>query len=130
MGDWAWNYILDIDSDVNIGDEIDVTILGYGDRKISLGRKQLLPDPLVDVAESLHAGIQVYGKVREIAKSGHIWVELSQYPKVCGVCPSNTCADVHEGDSVSCIIDKIDIEQHIIAKFICTDCKIQMCIFL
>src|SRR3989475_4671767 len=57
---------------VKVGDEVDVVVLDLkpSDRRISLGIKQALPDPWLQLAEKYPVGTIVTGKVRNIAEFG------------------------------------------------------------
>ncbi len=50
---------------VNVGDEIQVKVLKFDKEKqrVSLGFKQLTPDPWLDAAERYPIGAQVRGRV-------------------------------------------------------------------
>ncbi len=56
----------------NIGDTVEVQILGVDtdDRRISLGMKQLLPNPWETIAGKYRVGTTVQGKVRNITDFG------------------------------------------------------------
>ena len=62
---------------VKIGDELDVKILKISreKRKISLGLKQLLPDPWELAAEKYQQGMRIHGKVARVADFG-AFIEL------------------------------------------------------
>src|SRR6266852_1470043 len=55
-----------------VGDEVDVVVLDIkpSDRRVSLGMKQALPDPWLQLAEKYPIGTVVTGKVRNIAEFG------------------------------------------------------------
>jgi len=57
---------------VKVGDEVDVVVLDIkpSDRRVSLGMKQALPDPWLQIAEKYPVGTLVTGKVRNIAEFG------------------------------------------------------------
>ncbi len=57
---------------VNVGDEIDVMILGINeeDRKISLGMKQIEPNPWEIVKEKYHVSDVIRGTIRNITDFG------------------------------------------------------------
>ena len=56
----------------NVGDTVEVQILGVDteDRRISLGMKQLLPNPWETIAGKFRVGTTVQGKVRNITDFG------------------------------------------------------------
>jgi small subunit ribosomal protein S1 len=57
---------------VDIGDEVEVLVLGIDthDRRISLGMKQLTPNPWETIRERFEVGSRVRGKVRNITDFG------------------------------------------------------------
>jgi small subunit ribosomal protein S1 len=57
---------------VKVGDEVDVVVLDIkpSDRRVSLGMKQALPDPWLQIADKYPVGTVVTGKVRNIAEFG------------------------------------------------------------
>ena len=57
---------------VKVGEEVDVVVLDIkpSDRRVSLGIKQALPDPWLQIAEKYPVGTVVTGKVRNIAEFG------------------------------------------------------------
>ncbi|CAN5334734.1 hypothetical protein BH10ACI1_BH10ACI1_24500 [soil metagenome] len=59
------------------GDEVEVQILGIDseDHRISLGMKQLMPNPWETVRERYHVGDRIHGKVRNITDFG-VFVEI------------------------------------------------------
>jgi small subunit ribosomal protein S1 len=63
--DISWGRVSKPSEALQAGDEIEVTVLKFDKEKgrISLGRKQLLPDPWQTVAERFPVGARVQGKV-------------------------------------------------------------------
>jgi small subunit ribosomal protein S1 len=57
---------------VKVGEDVDVVVLDIkpSDRRVSLGIKQALPDPWLQLAEKYPVGTVVTGKVRNIAEFG------------------------------------------------------------
>jgi small subunit ribosomal protein S1 len=57
---------------VKVGEEVEVVVLDIkpSDRRISLGLRQALPDPWLQLAEKYPVGTVVTGKVRNIAEFG------------------------------------------------------------
>ena len=62
---------------MRVGDEIDVIVLKYdaGTERVSLGHKQLVPDPWSNVIERYPVGIRVSGKVVSLTDYG-AFIEL------------------------------------------------------
>jgi small subunit ribosomal protein S1 len=78
VGDLSWQRVDKPSSVLTVGQQLEVKILKLNrdTRKISLGRKQLLPDPWAQVAEGLQPGQRVRGKVVRLAEFG-AFVELA-----------------------------------------------------
>ncbi|HEX8369476.1 MAG TPA: 30S ribosomal protein S1 [Pyrinomonadaceae bacterium] len=57
---------------VNTGDEVEVQVLGIDpqDRRISLGMKQMQPNPWETVGDRYHVGDKVHGRVRNLTDFG------------------------------------------------------------
>jgi small subunit ribosomal protein S1 len=104
---------------VKVGDEVDVMVLDIkpSDRRVSLGMKQALPDPWMQVAEKYPVGSVVTGKVRNIADFG-VFVEIENgfdgLVHVSDVSWAGRIKDPHEnfkkGDKVTAKVLKIDAE--------------------
>ena len=62
---------------VNVGDEVDVIVLDVNraGKRISLGMKQVEPDPWATIEERYHPGARVAGKVRNLTDFG-AFIEL------------------------------------------------------
>jgi len=77
--DISWGRVSKPSEALQAGDEIEVTVLKFDKEKarISLGRKQLLPDPWLTVAERFPGGSRVQGKVVSVTDYG-AFVELEQ----------------------------------------------------
>jgi small subunit ribosomal protein S1 len=72
VSDLTWGRAPHPNSVVKPGDEIQVQVLKFDKEKqrISLGRKQLLPDPWATVPERFPAGTRVHGKVVGVTDYG------------------------------------------------------------
>src|SRR5579862_2464387 len=72
VSDLVWGRVPHPSSIVKQGDEIQVQILKFDKEKqrISLGRKQLLPDPWATVPERFPVGTRVHGKVVGVTDYG------------------------------------------------------------
>jgi small subunit ribosomal protein S1 len=77
VGDMAWHRVTKPSDVVTVGDSIEVKVLKINPegKRISLGRKQLAPDPWTTAAERFHVGDRVQGKVSRLADFG-AFVEL------------------------------------------------------
>ncbi|HTW66139.1 MAG TPA: 30S ribosomal protein S1 [Bryobacteraceae bacterium] len=77
VADMAWHRVAKPSDVVSQGDSIEVKILKINPetRRISLGLKQLAPDPWTVAAEHFHTGDRVQGKVSRLADFG-AFIEL------------------------------------------------------
>jgi small subunit ribosomal protein S1 len=120
VSDLSWGRVTNPADVVRPGDELDVQVLKFdrGKMRISLGRKQLLPDPWPSVAERYPAGSKVQGRIVGIVDYG-VFVELE--PGVEGLVhvsemswakrkqhPSKL---VQEGDAVEAVVLEVKPEQ-------------------
>jgi len=72
VSDMAWSKVKDPKSVVSEGDELEVKILkvAEGGKRISLGLKQLTPDPWTAIGEKLQMGDRVKGTVTRLTDFG------------------------------------------------------------
>ena len=77
VADMAWQRISKPSDAVSVGDSVEVKVLKINPetRRISLGMKQLMPDPWTLASEKLRVGERVQGKVSRLADFG-AFVEL------------------------------------------------------
>ena len=77
--DMSWGRLTHPRDLVNVGDEIHVKVLKFDKEKqrVSLGFKQLTPDPWLDAAERYPIGARVRGRVLSVTDYG-AFVELEQ----------------------------------------------------
>lgn len=77
VGDMAWHRVAKPADVVSPGDNIEVKILKVNaqNRRISLGMKQLQPDPWTVAGERFHVGDRVQGKVTRVTDFG-AFIEL------------------------------------------------------
>ena len=75
--DMSWGRVTHPSEVVRVGAEIDVVVLKYdaGTERVSLGHKQLVPDPWSNVIERYPVGIRVTGKVVSLTDYG-AFIEL------------------------------------------------------
>jgi small subunit ribosomal protein S1 len=75
--DLSWGRLKHPSEAVKVGEELEVQVLRFDKEKgrVSLGRKQLVPDPWAAVAEKFPAGARVKGKVVGITDYG-AFIEL------------------------------------------------------
>jgi len=77
--DMSWGRIKHPSEIMNVGDEIDLKVLKYDQEKerVSLGLKQLQPDPWESVSTQFPVGARVKGKVMSLADYG-AFVDLGE----------------------------------------------------
>jgi small subunit ribosomal protein S1 len=77
--DMSWGRLTHPRDLVNVGDEIQVKVLKFDKEKqrVSLGFKQLTPDPWLDATERYPVGAHVHGRVLSVTDYG-AFVELEQ----------------------------------------------------
>jgi small subunit ribosomal protein S1 len=120
VSDLSWGRVTNPADVVRPGDELDVKVLKFDREKmrISLGRKQLLPDPWPTVAERYAVGSKVQGRIVGIVDYGafveiepgveglvHVsamsWNKRKQHPSKL----------VQEGDTVEAVVLEVKPEQ-------------------
>ncbi len=109
---------------VNIGDEVEVMVLGINTDKqeISLGMKQILPNPWDDVSEKYPVGSQVKGTVRNLTNYG-AFIELEEgvdgLLHVSDMSWTRKIAHASEmlkkGDEIQCVVISVDEDRKRIA---------------
>lgn len=79
IADMSWKKIAHPSEVVAVGSEIEVLVLDYDQEnsKISLGLKQMTPDPWVDISQKFGEGAVVQGRITNIQSYG-IFVELEK----------------------------------------------------
>jgi small subunit ribosomal protein S1 len=77
--DMSWGRVKHPSEILNIGDEIQVKVLKYDNERerVSLGLKQLQPDPWESVREAYPTGKRLHGKVVSLAEYG-AFIELGE----------------------------------------------------
>ncbi len=79
VSDLSWGKVGHPSEILTVGQELEVAVLDFNekDEKISLGLKQLTPDPWSDIAEKYQAGQKIPGKVSSLTDFG-AFVELER----------------------------------------------------
>jgi small subunit ribosomal protein S1 len=72
VGDISWSRVTDPAAELSVGDVLDLKILKVDKQggKISLGLKQMSPDPWTQAAATLHPGDRVTGEVTRLTDFG------------------------------------------------------------
>jgi small subunit ribosomal protein S1 len=70
--DMSWARVGHPSEVVNVGDRVKVVVLKYDPERerVSLGMKQIMPDPWSTVSERLPIGLRIHGKVQSITDYG------------------------------------------------------------
>ena len=79
VSDISWGKSTHPAEHLSVGQEVEVVVLDFSekDEKISLGLKQLTPDPWANIAEKYQAGQKITGKVSSLTDFG-AFVELEK----------------------------------------------------
>lgn len=112
--DVAWEYIDDIHNYLLEGEELEIVVLGYDNdkKKLIVGRKQLLEDPLLNIADNLSVGDEIRGIVRKISKKNRAYIEIEN--KVIAEAEIPTGYTYPKGQEISGVISVIDVKQHLL----------------
>lgn len=72
VGDISWSRVADPSTELSVGDVLDLKILKVDKQagKISLGLKQMSPDPWTEAVEKLHPGDRVTGEITRLTDFG------------------------------------------------------------
>lgn len=111
--DITWGYIDDINNFLYAGMEIEVIIIGYEEerKKLRIGRKQLLDDPLLLQIDQFSIGSEIQGVVKKISKS-RAYIEIQNKAIVEASIPNGYTYPI--GNSISGNITNIDISNHLV----------------
>lgn len=111
--DVTWGYIDDINNFLYEGMEIEVTIIGYEEekKKLRVGRKQLLDDPLLSQIDQFATGNEIQGIVKKISKS-RAYIEIQNGAIVEASIPNGYTYPI--GKTISGNIISIDISKHLV----------------
>ena len=112
--DVAWGYIDDINNYLIEGEKIEVIVLGFDEnkKKLIVGRKQLLEDPLLIVTDKLSVGSRIEGILKKISKKNRAYIEIEN--KAIAEAEIPVGYTYPKGQSISGIIKSINKEQHLL----------------
>ncbi len=129
ISELAWSRVADPQEVVQVGQPVQVKILGYEEKdgrlKISLSLKQGSPEPWASLPSEIQVGNVIEGKVTRCMKFG-AFVELS--PGIEGLVPLSEMSDtkrvmrsdelIHEGERISVLIKDVSpSERRILLSF-------------
>lgn len=111
ISDISWNRVAKVGDMLSVGDAVEVKILKIdpATKRISLGMKQLTPEPWVEATQSLAAGQKIRGKVVRLADFG-AFVEIK--PGVDGLIPLSSMAwgkRIRKASDVLNVGDVVDV---------------------
>lgn len=111
--DITWGFIDDINNFLYEGMEIEVIIIGYEEekKKLRIGRKQLLDDPLLLQIDQFAIGDEIQGVVKKISKS-RAYIEIQNGAIVEAFIPNGYTYPIE--NSITGKITNIDISNHIV----------------
>lgn len=111
--DITWGFIDDINNFLYEGMEIDVIIIGYEEekKKLRIGRKQLLEDPLLLQIDQFAIGDEIQGDVKKISKS-RAYIEIQNGAIVEAFIPNGYTYPIE--NSITGKITNIDISNHLV----------------
>lgn len=112
--DVAWGFVDDIHNYLLEGEKIEVIVLGFDEekKKLLVGRKQLLEDPLLDVIDNLSVGNEIEGVLKGISKKNRAYIEIDNNAIAEAEIPSGYTYP--KGQSISGIITALNKEQHLL----------------
>ena len=115
----SWKPPAVVPSDFNPGDKIEVVVLNISkeDKRISLGLKQLEPNPWELLKENYFVGTEINGPVVNVTDFG-VFVEIE--PSINGLIRMPASESLREGDEVKAIISEIDAERQQITLYLST----------
>lgn len=111
--DITWGFIDDINNFLYEGMEIEVIIIGYEEekKKLRIGRKQLLDDPLLLQIDQFAIGDKIQGVVKKISKS-RAYIEIQNGAIVEAFIPNGYTYPIE--NSITGKITNIDISNHLV----------------
>lgn len=111
--DITWGFIDDINNFLYEGMEIEVIIIGYEEekKKLRIGRKQLLDDPLLLQINQFAIGDEIQGVVKKISKS-RAYIEIQNGAIVEAFIPNGYTYPIE--NSITGKITNIDISNHLV----------------
>ena len=103
VSDLAWAKVKEVSSVLSVGDALEVQVLKIeGDgKRISVGLKQLTPDPWTLIAEKLSVGDRIKGPVTKLMDFG-AFVELEPGVEGLGSCLGNVVGPASEASQRPC----------------------------
>ncbi len=115
ISDISWNRVAKVTDMLSVGDSVEVKILKIDPaaKRISLGMKQLTPDPWTVATQNLKTGDRIKGKVVRLADFG-AFVEIA--PGVDGLIPLSAMAWGKRVRKVSDVVKAGDVVEVVVAE--------------
>ncbi len=122
VSEMSWKKVRNPGKLLSEGDEIEAVVLGIDEeqRRVSLGMKQLMPNPWDDLSEKLPVGSKVKGKVRSITEFGIFvgiddgidgLVHVSDFSWTKRIKDPKEIAEIYnKGDEIEAVVLDIDVE--------------------
>ena len=112
--DVVWGFVDDIHNYLLEGDKIEVIVLGFDEekKKLLVGRKQLLEDPLLNVIDRLSIGSEIEGVLKGISKKNRAYIEIDNNAIAEAEVPTGYTYPKEQ--SISGIITTLNKEQHLL----------------
>lgn len=112
--DVAWGFVDDIHDYLLEGEKIEVIVIGYDEekKKLLLGKKQLVEDPLLNIIDKLEVGCEIEGVLKGISKKNRAYIEIDNNAIAEAEFPKGYTYPI--GKSISGIIKTTNKEQHLL----------------
>ena len=110
----SWAKVDDLEDLYEIGDEVEVKVLGINenDGKLNLSIKQLLPDPWLDLAKKYAPDQEIHGKVTRISSYG-VFVQMEEGVEgLIHISKVPAEASYNVGDPAICTVESVDPIAH------------------
>ncbi len=110
----SWQKVEDTASLFDVGDEVEVMVLGINDHdgKLNLSIKQLVPDPWLTLSKKYTTEQQVKGKVTRVSSFG-IFVRLEEgLEGLIHISKVPAGKEFEVGEEVTCTVESIDATAH------------------
>lgn len=112
--DVAWGFVDDIHDYLLEGEKIEVIVIGFDEekKKLLLGKKQLMEDPLLNIVDKLEVGSEIEGVLKGVSKKNRAYLVIENNAIAEAEFPMGYTYSI--GQSISGIIKAINKEQHLL----------------